>query len=642
MSMRAISVLLAAAFFAVGGSPEPSGARVGGFRVVLGSDLEGGMHGYTIQLDGSRLTRLLPTRRPLAPFAVSRDGRTIAYADERAIYVSRGDGSRLQRVIQTEFSYPALSRDGRMVAYTFGSRGSIAVVRTNSRGRRILRSGGASEIDWSPDSRTLVYTARDDQGRPSLVVQPLRGGRRLIARNGSSARWSPDGRWIAYRGYGLDAVWAVRPDGRSNHRVARGTEFGWSPNSRRLAIVGAQDISVVAIDGRVTRRIHIARFPSLWKVLWAPDGRRLLLERSEPRQLWTVGADGRGMRQVTRYGNNFALGWTRFLPTRRPLPPLPPSVRVLGARTVATATRVGALSADGGRVAFPAAGTAADCGHISVWTPGSRSLARSYTPPGCGWPPSDRVYDVELAGQRVAWATESDCGNTCSNDLESGMLGARSREHLASGGSTNGDTPTDFHVRGHGDLLVFNDRRRLVSVGAGRERCQEGSRLAAVCATLRRVDHATAADSVAGGLIAILENEAVAVVDERGTLVRVFPFGSGEARAARIDGNRLVVGREGAVELYDVSTGAPIAQQAVPTRFRLADADGGTAVLMRNNVVMLLRLQDGRSRTLTPGRGPVLAELEPAGLFYSYATPDGGGRVVFAPRSEAEPAERAG
>jgi hypothetical protein len=56
-------------------------------------------------------------------------------------------------------------------------------------------------------------------------------------------------------------------------------------------------------------------------------------------------------------------------------------------------------------------------------------------------------------------------------------------------------------------------------------------------------------------------------------------------------------------------------------------------VLIRDNRVMLLRLQDGRSRTLTPGRGPVLAELKPAGLYYSYRVGEGG-RLVFVSRSD--------
>ena len=61
--------------------------------------------------------------------------------------------------------------------------------------------------------------------------------------------------------------------------------------------------------------------------------------------------------------------------------------------------------------------------------------------------------------------------------------------------------------------------------------------------------------------------------------------------------------------------------------------DGGIAVLRRADTIMLLRLDDGHSVTLTPGQGPVLADLEPPGLYYSYKT-GGGGRVVYVPRSE--------
>jgi hypothetical protein len=55
---------------------------------------------------------------------------------------------------------------------------------------------------------------------------------------------------------------------------------------------------------------------------------------------------------------------------------------------------------------------------------------------------------------------------------------------------------------------------------------------------------------------------------------------------------------------------------------------------------MLLSLDDGRSRTLTPGAAPVLADLEPPGLYYSYSMPDGSGRVVFVPRSQLFAAAR--
>src|SRR5207302_5655496 len=116
------------------------------------------------------------------------------------------------------------------------------------------------------------------------------------------------------------------------------------------------------------------------------------------------------------------------------------------------------------------------------------------------------------------------------------------------------------------------------------------------------------------------EPGAVAVLDERGTLVRLFPFTPADVNAARLDGGRLVVWRFGVLEVYDVATGARVLTRPMPTGYRLADADGGVAVLTSTDTIELLRLDDGGSTTLRPGREPLLADLESPGLYYSYAT----------------------
>jgi hypothetical protein len=133
----------------------------------------------------------------------------------------------------------------------------------------------------------------------------------------------------------------------------------------------------------------------------------------------------------------------------------------------------------------------------------------------------------------------------------------------------------------------------------------------------------------------------VTVFDERGQLVRQFPFWPADVRAARLDGGRLVVWRFGVLEVYELATGVRVRSYPVPTGFRLADVDGGVAVLLGGVAIKLLRLDDGVSRTITPGGAPVLADLEPPGLYYSYTT-GGGGRITLLPRSETEPARRAG
>src|SRR5207237_1222398 len=109
-----------------------------------------------------------------------------------------------------------------------------------------------------------------------------------------------------------------------------------------------------------------------------------------------------------------------------------------------------------------------------------------------------------------------------------------------------------------------------------------------------------------------------------------------EVRTVRLDGDRLVIARGDVLEAYDVATGAAELQRPLPGGYELTDADGGIAVLQRGNEILLLRLADGRSFRLAPGRAPVRADLEPAGLYFSYATAGGGGRLVLMPRAEIQ------
>jgi hypothetical protein len=181
-------------------------------------------------------------------------------------------------------------------------------------------------------------------------------------------------------------------------------------------------------------------------------------------------------------------------------------------------------------------------------------------------------------------------------------------------------------------MLVFNDDARLVRIGVGKQKCQKDGG-ASSCTTIKRGTHSTAVDSVSGGLIAVREREAVAVLDLQGNVKRVLPFSPGGVRAARLDGGRLVVWRFGRLEAYDVESGTLETSRPVEAGYRLVDVDGGVAVLVREGSILLLVLADGTSKTIAPGPGPTLAELEPDGLYYAHRVGTGG-RLVFVARSE--------
>ena len=642
-----VMAALAAAVAALSAPAAPTKPRAGGYWIVLGSNRDGDSRAYSVRLDGSRLTPLFARGSTQYPAAISGDGGTIAYDDPYGggISVSRANGTGLRQLARDGGS-PALSHNGRRVAFTFGYPPHIAVIGTDGGGRRKLTSGYDNEPDWSPDGKAIVFHRLIGQAKEVIVVRPLQGKERVIAEGPGiggpeSPRWSPDGRWIAYeRGTENSAdegLYIVRPDGSGRHRLRRGylSPVAWSPDGKRIAYGFGypENVAIVRVDGRGFRRLGL-RLPgrsSISALSWSPDGGHLALERGD---IWVVGADGRALRRVVKGGDNGLVGWTRLAPSRSPASPLLPSERVLDAHTLRTIRPVTHLAADGRRVAFVVQSTAVDCEHVAVWTPSSRALNRFGKPTSCPdtGTVSYGIYELVLAGSRTAWADIDGCGNFCDVTLNSATL-TQPRpvgvsDSSGGGGAGGGELP-EFNLSGHGDLLVFNDGTRLVRIGAGSEKCGK-----ALCTTLRRGEHAAPVESVSGELIAVREPDAVAVLDAHGTLVRVFPFGRQEVSAALLDGGRLVVARGGVLEVYDAATGAGELQRPLPSGYSLTDVDGGIAVLQSRSTIMLLRLADGRSITLMPGRGPVLADLEPPGLYYSYATAGGEGRVVLMNRAD--------
>ena len=93
-----------------------------------------------------------------------------------------------------------------------------------------------------------------------------------------------------------NGVWSIRPDGTGLRRLStvEGGEPSWSPDGRRIALSwGDAGIAVMNADGSGLR--HIRRREGMTP-MWSPDGRRIAF--TTPRAVWTIGADGRGLRRV--------------------------------------------------------------------------------------------------------------------------------------------------------------------------------------------------------------------------------------------------------------------------------------------------------------------------------------------------------
>ena len=180
------------------------------------------------------------------------------------IFVMDSDGTNAVALTENlrEDAYPALSPDGRRIAFSRKIRGQYDLFVMDVDGTdavRVLRTGNADEVlaTWSPDGARLAYTATTafpDGGWQSDVYKiRLEDGRfRRLTFTPKTKEfapdWSPDGTEIAFtkqdyerENYGIAAVapdatglrWiVVNPQSKSGYTDVNPS---WSPDSEWLA-----------------------------------------------------------------------------------------------------------------------------------------------------------------------------------------------------------------------------------------------------------------------------------------------------------------------------------------------------------------------------------------------------------------------
>jgi hypothetical protein len=341
------------------------------------------------------------------------------------------------------------------------------------------------------------------------------------------------------------------------------------------------------------------------------------------------------LKRLTSAGVNELVGLARLAPARLPAGPPPWSERVLGPTTLETRAPIGLSSADGGRVAYIPGTTGTDCEHISIWTPAHGSIERVWQrlPAPCQddvFAEGESLFELALADSFIGWSKVYLCGNSgCGSELTIAAL----PDAKPVGGT--GDDGTDYGNESHAYFGPVGHGAILASPWVGIRVALPGGKIRH-CKPWR--DEYTSVD---GHWIAAYRHPPsdarapnVVVLDDQCAVVRVFRLG--EVQQVLLDRKRLIVTRDGELEAYDVPSGALELRRPVPAGYFLSDVSGGIALLRQKRKILLLRLGDGRSLTLEPGRGRVGAEIEPTGLYYSYATANGHGRLRFLPRAEVE------
>jgi TolB protein len=249
---------------------------------------------YVADYDGANQTRITTTRQLNLNPSWSPDAQAIAYSAYRGdlppdLFVSFILKGVLQNVTkgQRAVYLPAFSPDGTRILFSMTPPGESAqeIYVMNADGTNLRRLTNHPAIDstptWSPSGTRIAFTS-NRAGRQLLYTMNADGSnvQRLPIPDGEADR----------------ATWAPAPYNEIAYTARTGAGY---------------DIKVHDLATGQTRQLTFGEgtneSPS-----YSPTGRHIAFEstRSGRKQIFTIGRDGNGLRQITREGDNQSPDWS--------------------------------------------------------------------------------------------------------------------------------------------------------------------------------------------------------------------------------------------------------------------------------------------------------------------------------------------
>jgi TolB protein len=268
-------------------------------------------------------------------FISDRDGERVTGSVQargvKEVYIADYDGANQRRVTVTRKLNltPTWSPDGRTLAYTSYRRDFPDLyLSLIYQGTLENPTGGTSQNwlpAWSPDGTQIAFTSNRD-GTPEIYAMNRDGSsvRRLTNHPAidSTPTWSPSGTQIAFTSNrsGSPQIYVVDTDGRNLNKITAESYCDrptWSPAPFNEIAYASRtgpgyDIRIYDLATGERRQLTWGE-GSNESPAYSPNGRHLAFSstRSGRTQIYTMGRDGRDVRQVTRDGTNATPDWSK-------------------------------------------------------------------------------------------------------------------------------------------------------------------------------------------------------------------------------------------------------------------------------------------------------------------------------------------
>src|SRR5919112_1066143 len=270
--------------------------------------------------DGAASTSGVGTTRAAFPgengkIAFIRDSGSDAH-----IFTINPDGSELTKIYTTprHDGSPAWSADGQKLAFDGLRNGNWDVYTIYADGSHLKRittsSAGDFSPSWSPNGERIAFFRQRGERGPNTVCQSCiytikadgTGSKRLTAHRGftSDPAWSPNGKKIAFSNGNIYKMNSA--DGTNKRNLTKTSKIyenepNWSPDGKKIAFStqnpNTGDLNVHTMNADGTNQKKRTGRAGGWAPAWSPDGTKIAFLRGY--HIYKMNPNGTGLRKLT-------------------------------------------------------------------------------------------------------------------------------------------------------------------------------------------------------------------------------------------------------------------------------------------------------------------------------------------------------